>query len=555
MLKTLLCIIIFYLFAFQGLSQVETIPADHPVYPFLKNMFIKGVLDNYDDVILPLSKQEVINLLKKIELNSNKLTPSEQEFLCRMEVKIGVKEPAGNSYFNNFPDNFFSNYKSYNEKHLYTYSDSTVRFNLDIFGDAGYLYSNKYQDYSLLLNVGGQLYGTYSDWFGYLIEGSNGKQFHNREVAELDPRVKTNFTFNRTGLNFFDDTQGYVRFQKDDVSLQLGRERILWGVGQINKMVLSYNPPIFDFLKFHIQYKSLKYDFLHGWLVQPFDSFFVDTRTQYVRVKNSKYLAISRLGFSPNSNLNFGISQMIIYANRPFEAAYLNPFLFWESAQRSLGDLDNSFLTLDARYKITDGIDTYGTIIFDDIKFGNLFKGEFDQVSNRSAWQTGLMLTNPIIPENVTFKIEYLQIRPYTFSHPDLGESLTYTNNSFILGANIQPNSTGLNSEITYLFNGVLQIGLRYSHILHGNNYYDENGKIIKNVGGDIFINLNLYDSQVAPLLDGLLETTDNVSVSIQYEILYGIYFNLLFNSFNSKTEISSNSENSLYSQIKFYFR
>jgi hypothetical protein len=465
-----------------------------------------------------------------------------------MEAKIGVKEPAGNSYFNNFPDNFFINYKNYNEKHLYAYTDSIARFNLDILGDATYLFSNKYRDYSLLLNVGGQLYGTYSDWLGFLVEGSNGKSFHNRDVAELDHRVKSSFTFNHTGLNFFDFTQGYLRFQKNDVSMQLGRERILWGVGQINRMILSDNPPVFDFLRFHIQYKILRYDFIHGWLVQPSDSFFVDVRTQYAKVKNSKYIAISRLGFNPFPRLKLGISQLIIYANRPFEAAYLNPFLFWESAQRSLGDLDNSFLTLDGRYKLTNGAEVFGTFLFDDIKFSDLFKGQFDKTSNRSAWQIGLLMTDPLL-------LEYLQIRPYTFSHPDIGESLTFTNNSYLLGPDFQPNSTAISGEVNYIFKGNLSLSLKYSHILHGDNYYDHDGNIIKNVGGNVFINQNLYDSEIAPLLDGLLQTADNFSFGIRYEVAYGIFINALFNSSHIKSENYSNSESSIYTQLKLYFR
>ncbi len=549
------CILIVCLLYIPIFSQVETIPADHPVYPFLKNMFVKGVLENYDDVILPLSKQEVVKLLKRIESNSEMLTSSEREYLCKMEVKMGMKENLTSSYFNNFPVGFIDNYQKYSEKHLYAFRDSTAKLIIDLLGDITHIYSNKYKNYSLLLNLGGQIYGDYSDWLGFLIEGSNGTQFHNRQVAELDPRVKSSFTFNHTRINFFDYTQGYIRLQKDNIILQLGRERILWGTGLINKMILSDNPPIFDFLRFHIAYKSLRYDFIHGWLVQPYDSFYVDERTQYAKVKNSKYLAISRLGFSPITKLKFGISQMIIYANRPFEAAYLNPFLFWESAQRSLGDLDNSFLTFDARYKILNGLETSASIIFDDIKFSVLLKREFAKTSNRSAWQAGVMLTNPILPENLSFKIEYLQIRPYTFSHPDIGESLTYTNNSYILGVNLQPNSTALSSEINYVLNGDFEFGVKYSYILHGKNIYDKNGNLVKNVGGDIFINHNLYDSETAPLLDGILETTNNVTLSIQDEILYGIYLNLKFNSSFTKYENISSSNYSMLTQLKFLFR
>lgn len=518
-------------------------------------MFIKGALPNYDDVILPLSRSQVINYLKEIKTYSYMLSESEKEFLCRMEVKTGAESDDQVSYFEKFPSGFTTYYKKYNQKHFYLYRDSKASLNFDILGDLTYLYSHELKDYSIILNFGGQLYGSYSDWLGFLIEGSNGTQFHNREVAKLDPRVKASFTFNHTGIDFFDFTQGYIRLQKDNVSLQLGRERILWGNGYINKMILSENPPLFDFLRFHIKYKALRYDFLHAWLVQPFETIHIDSITGDIRQKGSKYLAISRFGINPVPEFKLGITQMIIYANRPFEAAYLNPFLFWESAQRSLGDMDNSFISIDLDYKISDGIETSASMIWDDILFKVLFNGDFDKVNNRSAWQAGIILTNPILPSNFTFKAEYLQIRPYTFSHPDIGESLTYTNNSYILGANLQPNSTALSAEISYLFPLNWEVGIKFSHILHGRNIYDENGNLVKNVGGNIFENYNWYASDTAPLLDGDLEKINNISISLNSEILYGIYLNLILNSSFYKSDTVSKSQYSFFSQLRFYFR
>ncbi len=555
MIRTALCLLVICLTISNVPAQVETIPADHQVYAFLKNMYLKGALENYDDVVLPLSKERVAAYLKEIDSRQELLTASEKELLCRMETKLGIKKEAAVSYFKNFPSGFIHNYRHYNEKHLYTYRDSVVSFNVDLTGDLTYIYSDKYNDYSFLLNAGGQFYGSYSNWLGFLLEGSNGSQYHNRQVAELDPRVKTSFTFNHTGLNFFDYTQGYIRLQKDDVNLQLGRERVLWGTGYINRMILSNNPPLFDFIKFGIKYKSLSYDFMHAWLVQPFETFHIDSLTGDIRQKGSKYLAISRFGVNPFPELKLGISQMIIYANRPFEAAYLNPFLFWESAQRTLGDLDNSFLSLDARYKLLDGAEISTSVIFDDILFSALFKGKFDKVDNRSAWQAGVMLTDPVLPANTSLKIEYLQIRPYTFSHPDIGEALTYTNNSYIIGTNLQPNSTQLSLSLDYLLTGQWEIGLSYYHTLHGKNLYDANGRLIRNVGGNIFENLTVYDSDIAPLLDGELETTEEFFLSIRNEILYGIYLDLIFNSSYSRLAGMSSSVYSIYSQLRFSFR
>ena len=76
-----------------ALSQVETVPADHPVYSFLKQMQVKGILKNYNDVILPLSKQQVINDLKQIDDKSEKLNQTDKEFLQRMEEKFGMNLP------------------------------------------------------------------------------------------------------------------------------------------------------------------------------------------------------------------------------------------------------------------------------------------------------------------------------------------------------------------------------------------------------------------------------------------------------------------------------
>jgi hypothetical protein len=554
LIRLTLFVIVIFLAITNVPAQVETIPADHQVYPFLKNMFVKGALKTYDDVVLPLSKEKVSAYLKEIETNRYLLTDVENEFLCRMETKLGIKASAG-SYLDQFPSGFIKNYRKYNEKHLYFYRDSVLNFNVDLLGDVTYIYSHQYNDYSTLLNAGGQIYGSYSNWLGFLLEGSNGTQYHNRQVASLDPRVKNSFTFNHTGINFFDYTQGYIRIQKADVSLELGRERVLWGNGYVNRLILSDNPPLFDFLKFGIRYKFLSYDFMHAWLVQPYETIHVDSMTGDIRQKGSKYLAVSRLGINPFPELKLGLSQMIIYANRPFEASYLNPFLFWESAQRSLGDLDNSFLAFDASYKVFDGTEISVSAVFDDILYSALFKGKFDQVDNRSAWQAGVMLTDPVLPSNTTLKLEYLQIRPYTFSHPGIGESLTYTNNSYILGTNIQPNSAMVSVEINYIFPRQWEAGITWSHLLHGKNIYDNNGKLLRNVGGNIFENLTLYDSRTAPLLDGDLEKTDNIQLSVRNEIIYGVYLSVIVNKSYTSSGSLSSSDYKIYSQVRFYFR
>ncbi len=504
-------------------AQVETVPADHIVYPFLKKLHVQGILKNYNDIILPFSKQKIVDALNELDKSKEKLSNADKEFLLRMKEKF---LPAGSiNLFDEFPGNF-SHLFDDTQKSFYKYVDDEISFHINPVVDYSYLYSSRNDASSSLLNLGGKIYGSYYDWFGFYLQGSNGIQFGNRETALHDQRVAQSYTFNNTGINFFDGTKGYLRLQKGIISFQLGRERIIWGGGYVNKLLLSENPPMFDFIKFDAEYKSLSYNFIHGWLVQPPVVTYINERVGNVKEKKPKYFAVSRLGFNPTNYISIGVSQVIVYSNRSFEAAYLNPFLFWESAQRSMNDLDNSMLSVDARSLITSGVELSASVIFDDLDFSNLGNESVDN-TNGSAWQAGTFITSPVLPENLVLKIEYLQLRPYMFSHPGIGEALTFTNNSYMLGIPIQPNSTLFSAELLWRLNGKINFGIKYNYYLHGANEYDEEGNLVRNVGGNVFENLSLADSQKAFLLDGIRERSDEISLSMIYELAYGLFFKM----------------------------
>ncbi len=525
--------------------QIENIPSTNEVYKFLQQMYVQGSLGAYDDVILPLSKKQVNSALNNIAQHRHSLSYTEQNILDRMIVKYGIRQSGeAIKFFDNFPKDFINNVVQEKEKHLYLFKDSIINFYIDPLIEYKFIYSDQTIKGSSVINFGGRIRGSYDDWFGYYVEASNGSVLGDRITATLDKKIEQSFTFNNTKINFFDNTQGYVRLEKGIMNLQFGRERILWGNGQINKLILSENPQVFDFVKFNIQYKSLRYDFLHGWLViQPE---FIQINNDISKEKRSKFLAISRLGFNPNNNLSLGVSQMIIYSNRAFEAAYLNPLLFWESAQRSLNDLDNSFLAFDGKLRVQDGLLLNASAIFDDINFSRLFKGEWSGHNNGFAWQGGVSLTAPIIFDNMMVNIEYLQLRPYIFSHPGYRESLTYTNNGYLLGVDLQPNSTQLSVNLIYNFNDRLSFSANYSHSVHGNNEYDSLGNRTRNVGGNVLEYYTFRDSRFAYLLDGQRETEDRSRLGFSWEFFNNLYLKFDW-EYRNNTFRSSKSYNALF--------
>jgi hypothetical protein len=487
-------------------------------------MYTRGILNEYSNIILPFSKGKIQKALLEIESNKNDLSETERRLLDKYLIKFDVIDSSRYQSLSDFPSSIIGSIIADQPKYFYNYKDSSANFYINPVFNYTFLL-NKTKSTSLL-EYGGKINGSFMDYFGFLYEVSNGTQIGDRSVAEYDKRIEQSYTFNHTEIHYFDNTEGYAKFHYGLIDFQAGRERVLIGQGNIDKLILSDNPPLFDFIKFDVHYKSLSYNFLHGWLVQPTFNIYNPVTRDSVKNQNPKYIASTRLGINPNPDLEFGISQVIIYSNRPVELAYLNPFLFWESAQRSMNDLDNSFLVLDGKFRIGKGIVMYCGVTIDDIDFKEYFSVGWNTLHNRTAWQLGLKFSEPFSVKNSSLEIEYLQLRPYIYSHDGLGESLVYTNNGYLLGPDILPNS----EKFSVLFNLWIRENIfgsiNYSYSLHGDNVYNSNGILIKNVGGDPFQPSRVGDSPTASLLDGIRSYASKLNISLNYEIGFGLYAN-----------------------------
>lgn len=504
-------------------SQSDNIPVKDQVYGFLKRMQVQGIIKDYDDSILPLTRKQINHFLQSIELNSKLLDRTDIDYLRLLKRKFNVNRNSV-GIFCDFPEHFVGNLLSDSLKSIYQYSDSNYSFVINPVLRYKYIYNNEINNNSNLFEFGGEVYGGYKDWFGFYIYGTNGIQSGSREAALSDKIVKHSYTFNSTGRNNFDFTLGYLNIVKEPFQIELGRDEILWGNGYIDKIIISNNAQPLDFIKFRFGYKSLSYTFLHAWLVQKPFEVPIDKNYGTYKSKNSKYLAISRLQFKPANMFQISASQLIIYSNRPLELSYLNPFLFWESAQRSLNDLDNSFLTLESRILPVKGLELSASMILDDINFENLFGGKWASTSNGSGWQLGGFVTYPFMWKFMDVKIDYTQFRPFLFSHPGLPGALTYTNNGELIGADLQPNSSRLSIETNFRVTSRISAALGVQYTLHGNNVLDNEGNILQNAGGDVFQPARVIDPEFVYLLKGDLEKETKIYSEIEYQFLLGYY-------------------------------
>jgi hypothetical protein len=548
-------------------AQAENVPSRHPVYIFLKRMEVKRVIERYHDAVLPLSRREVASFLDSADRKRAELSTAEQEWLDdylsefqydRTGTTKGFAYLFGNA--DSTESGGIAGEISNREKFLYAYTDSNVSLFtnglLDL--DARYIQGDTLgKTGSQYLQFGGRARGSVWGSLGYYIQWTNAQFWGSRELLALDPEISQSYALGTGNAQNFDFVEGYIRYDSRIVSAQIGRERVLWGTGYNEKLTLSDNPRVFDFIRLDASYKALKYTFMHGWLmgrrsVLPF-MLPGDTSTVYLEpTAADKYFAAHRLELSFPSVLDVGFQEMVIYSNRAPDLAYLNPLTAIESAQRSRGERDNVFWAFDLQTHFISGLELSASFMFDDINVPDLFS---DSWTNRFGWQAGLFYTDVFFIPNTSLMVEYCRIMPYVFSHGRSREG-SYTSLNNLLGPRIGPNADSwfVRGDYLPLRNLMFSLGVTWER--KGENIVDDLGTLIQNVGGDEFQPHRDSDPETRVFLDGKLIKRQKVHFRVSWQCVNQIYLDGVFQYDAAETvstgERNENSQAALHLKMEF---
>jgi hypothetical protein len=521
-------------------SQGENVPVSNSVYNFLKRMELKGIIERYHDAILPLSRREVSGYLKTIDTKKDDITSIDrdllEDYLIEFEYDISKTTTNAASLLGNDEFSLGSSFRSLlseKEKYLYSYTDTNVSFFVDglltwdgrrstgdAMGGAN----------ATFLQFGGRIRGTIYDKLGYYIQGTNAQFWGSRDVLRRDKQISQAYTLGILNARNFDFVEGYVRYDANIVSLQVGRERVLWGNGYGDKMILSDNVRVFDFIRADAQYKWLKYTFMHAWLLGKRSELMFtltsDPSATFVEpIVSDKYFAAHRLEFSFPSLFDLGFQEMAIYSNRAPDLAYLNPATLIESAQRSREERDNIFWAFDIQTHFLKNVEFQATMLFDDINFAKWGTNSWE---NRYAYQLGLMAVDPWNVSNTSLAVEYTRVEPYTFSHGRSRDN-DYGSLSRILSHHIGPNADSWFFRLDHSFSHKLLSSLRFEVVHKGENVYDASGKLIKNVGGDFLQPHRDTDSLEKDFRGGNYVRTLLGQAFVTYEIVNEVFFDLRY--------------------------
>lgn len=543
--KTVLFILVIIFFSYQDiLSQVENLQIAHPVYQFLERAEARGFLPNMSLNDLPLQRSQVREALELINNHNDKLSESDKKTLNMFLVEFEIVPQSTRVLFESSTDStqiLFSGIISNEEKFVYRYKDSIHSVSLRPLASAevmNKLIDNDY-DNAVLGHLGFRLFGTLGASLGYNLQVTNGSLFAgNRDVALQDLKYSQNIKFAVLNSDI-DYTESHIRYQHDWFYAGVGRESRLSGAGYKQRLIMSNNPPAFDALTLGARVKGFEYKFMHSSLLPLPQTYFgweTGPNVSFI----PKYMVTHRLSVRPKwGEISFW--ENIIYSDRIYDLAYLNPLSFLKSLEHSLRDRDNSGMGIDATVRIIDGVQIKGTYFLDDIIFSKIGSGFW---GNKAALNIGIMYS-PQLPFDIG--AEYSRVEPFTFSHFNVQNSMTH--DSYIVSSNLQPNSDKFTFFGNYWWGSRYPLEFSISYQRHGKNVFDDEGNLVKNVGGSALQTHRPGDPTEGYIfLDGDAEFITSMNLKTGYELVRG--FNFMFHY----TLYAINSELNHYIRIVFRF-
>jgi len=372
----------------------------------------------------------------------------------------------------------------------------------------------------------------YKSYWGLTFWGQMGKYvgffFDFRDTKEWGTRkypVREYTTFERIGYAsahgsyiYHDETMASVIVGSKFWEIELGKNVNRFGPGYRGALALSDWATSYDQIRLYLRFGNIKFISLTGFLKSypPVPERSYSSYGQQRVIHASKYLAAHRLEFSPFRRLDIGIHETVIYGERGLELAYLNPLMFYWSAEHFLGDQDNVALGADFEWVPISNLKLYGELFLDDL---NIAKRGTGWYGNKWGLLAGLYKTDFAGWDNFDLRVEGAILRPYVYTHRYPINVYKHYNST--LGHWMGPNSLQGYGGLEYRPSRYLLLRLSYEYWKHGANPPDGN------VGGDIDLPRRPEDSPYVDFFQGEVEQRHSFQVSVVWEIFRNCYLEM----------------------------
>ena len=219
----------------------------------------------------------------------------------------------------------------------------------------------------------------------------------------------------KTDANDFAQATGYLSFNANRwVNMQVGFGKNFIGDGY-RSLILSDNSYSYPFAKLTATFWKVKYMIM--WNQMNWLSSENSNDDPYPK----KYGVFHYLDWNIGKRFSIGLFESVVWAkedetgHRGFEAAYLNPILFFRPVEYSLGSPDKILIGLNTKYIIAKNLTIYGQFVFNEFKADELFSDK-KWWGNKFGFQAGFKSHNLFAIKNLDLQSEYSQVRPYTYT-------------------------------------------------------------------------------------------------------------------------------------------
>jgi len=541
-------IVLVFFIGILSASQLH-VRINDPIYSYLERMATQGLLTDYVDNTLPLTRDYIAKQLLALDGKRDLLSRVDQKILDEhladfrfelTEEKHHLLTLDRNNYFvassynnlrNSMKDIF--SYDSRREEHhtvVYESKDEMLWMDLDEMiryetkdGIGRFVTHNAFRLYSQV----GERFSIYSDAYIYIQQVKSGFNEPAKEYKggywKDDERV-----FNYI-IGAFDYSNAYINYSSGLGELMFGVEPIIWGNSR-HSLILSNNTDPFVYLGWQKEIWKSKFKFIHGYI-----NSYNETSNDKLKIKKAavkKYIVGHRWEIYISSKSNFAFSEVLIYGDRDPEIIYFVPVIFLWPTQHAIYRTkdDNLLWIFEGEYLPIPSLKLYGTFLIDEFTSpSEIFQSSW---ANKYGIQCGIHFSQRKIP-GLSFvsdlHFEFTAIRPWVYTH-EYPLQNSYTNNGRSLGFYAGPNSQSLFLENRWWLSQRQGVELSFIQLKHGINEMDpkdENYFPIGDNPNDNYSERNRKFDKSTRWLMGNIITSREFSINWIYQLSNIIFFNL----------------------------
>jgi hypothetical protein len=529
------------------------------VYDWLHYQRILGNLDRYSYETLPLMRGQIMDQLVYLrEKELSKTDADHLEFYLREFSVDSLRNTKTNTYTQGWDKGIKNNVIkkgkllfSKQEPHLFAYSSEIGTGSIDFLVGTGYIASegSRYIDQNLfgirkrveVDNIGIKVLGTIYDHIGFHLEVDNIAA-DSRNSLIYDPHYRETLDASK-GSETTLYAQGFTSFKYKALSFHIGNGNIKYGLEGDESLIFRKEGGNFDWMRVNLDTKYVQFTMMHGALQGPTTNIFLsEFDSVRSRIAPQRWIAMRRIQITPFKWIQASFTEVLTYSNRPMDISYLNPIYPLRVAEYNNKDRDNPIWFIDGWIRPIRGLELYSTLGIDDLlELGDIFKKTGKRSSEDAVinYQFGFHYA---LKWALQFNAEYIHIDPYFYTHWQKFNA--YDENGIILANDIGPNADQYHFSMRKWFPRRSWIEVFAQKTRKGLNEVDENGELVRDVGGDLFEGQSGSQGDKVRFLDGDLHEWSTYGIKAHTEPFRGIDFNIEYSVRNMTkgTRIGDNS-------------